>query len=66
MAFAAPISRGAFVYSGDLYVDVGNLNRHKRATVAEISELLRPSLKKAKNAPPVKDQVGHWVHSSSK
>ena len=63
MSAATPVVRGNFIYNGDLHVDVGNLNRHKRATVAEITELLRPSLKKSKNTPPVKDQVGHWYEA---
>ena len=63
MSFAAPSTSGNFLYNGDLHVDVGNFNRHKRATPTEISALLRPDLKKAKAGPPVKDQVGHWVGS---
>lgn len=63
MAFAQPAVRDNFLYNGDLYVDVGNLNRHKRATVAEITEVLRPDLKKAKNGGPVKDPVGHWYEA---
>ena len=63
MFFAAPVVRGNFTYNGDLYVDVGNFNRHKRATVAEISELLRPNFRKRKSVPPIKDQVGHWYEA---
>lgn len=59
MAFAQPAIRDNFLYNGDLYVDVGNLNRHKRAPIAEITEVLRPNLKKAKHGAPVKDPVGH-------
>lgn len=65
MAFASPVSRGNFYYHDGLYVDVGNLNRHKRASVEEIRTILRPDLKKSKKAPltPPKDQVGHWYEA---
>ena len=65
MAFAPPVSRGNFYYHDGLYVDVGNLNRHKRASVEEIRTILRPDLKKSKTAPlaPPKDQVGHWYEA---
>ncbi|KAL8918378.1 MAG: hypothetical protein Q9208_007397 [Pyrenodesmia sp. 3 TL-2023] len=63
MAFAQPAVKDNFLYNGDLYVDVGNLNRHKRATVAEITDVLRPDLKKTKNGGPVKDPVGHWYEA---
>ncbi|MCJ1280675.1 hypothetical protein MMC21_008505 [Puttea exsequens] len=63
MAFAQPVTRGNFLYNGDLYVDVGNLNRHKRVSLAEITEVLRPDLKKSKSGPPLKDPVGHWYEA---
>ena len=65
MAFAPPVSRGYFYYHDGLYVDVGNLNRHKRASVEEIRTILRPDLIKSKNAAlgPPKDQVGHWYEA---
>ena len=65
MAFAPPVARGNFYYHDGLYVDVGNLNRHKRASVEEIRTILRPDLKKSKNASPApsKDQVGHWYEA---
>ncbi|KAL8991568.1 MAG: hypothetical protein Q9169_007834 [Polycauliona sp. 2 TL-2023] len=63
MAFAQPVVRDQFLYNGDLFVDVGNANRHKRASVAEIIEVLRPDLKKPKNATAVKDPVGHWYEA---
>ena len=63
MAFAQPVVKDNFVYNGDLFVDVGNLNRHKRASVAELTEVLRPDLKKPKNAAAVKDPVGHWYEA---
>ena len=65
MAFAAPVVRDQFLYTGgDLFVDVGNLNRHKRASVAEITALLRPDLKKSKGGgEQSKDQVAHWYEA---
>lgn len=61
MSFAPPISQDGFHYNGDLYVEVGNLNRHKRASIAEIGALLRPDLTKSKGKSiPSKDEVGHW------
>ena len=63
MSLAAPVVRGDFVYNGDLYIDVGNLNRHKRATVAEITDLLRPDLANSKTSLPTKDKVGHWYEA---
>ncbi|KAL8912576.1 MAG: hypothetical protein Q9171_002440 [Xanthocarpia ochracea] len=63
MAFAQPVVKDKFVYNGDLFVDVGNLNRHKRASIAELTEVLRPDLKKPKNAAAVKDPVGHWYEA---
>jgi len=62
MSFAYPIARDGFYYNGDLYVEAGNLNRHKRATIPEITAILRPDLKQSKAAPagsPPKDPVGH-------
>ncbi|MCJ1450160.1 hypothetical protein MMC28_000489 [Mycoblastus sanguinarius] len=65
MSFAAPVSKDGFWYNGDLYVEVGGLNRHKRAPVAEITAILRPDLKKSKavTAQPSKDPVGHWYEA---
>lgn len=62
MSFAPPVSRDGFHYNGDLYVEVGNLNRHKRASVAELTELLRPDLVKSKKTPG-KDAFGHWYEA---
>ena len=68
--FASPVSRDSFIYNGILYADVGNSNRHPRAPVDELQNLLRPELagksknaKAAKAAPAAgapKDPVGHW------
>lgn len=65
MTFAPPVSRGEFHYNGNLYVEVGNLNRHERATVEDIMATLRPDLKKPKKGSidPPKDQVGHWYEA---
>lgn len=63
MAVVLPVTNDKFIYNGDLYVNVGNLNHHKRATVAEITGILRPNLKKSKNPTPIKDQVGHWYEA---
>ena len=61
MTLAPPVSRGNLHYNGNLYVEVGNFNRHERASVEEITAILRPDLKKPKKATiePPKDQVGH-------
>ena len=65
MTFAPPVSRGNFHYNGSLYVDVGNFNRHERATVEEVTAYLRPDLKKSKKVSidQSKDQVGHWYEA---
>ncbi|KAI4194776.1 MAG: hypothetical protein LQ350_007572 [Teloschistes chrysophthalmus] len=66
MSFAPPVSRDGFYYNGDLYVETGNLNRHKRASIPEITAILRPELKKAKagtTPEPPKDQVAHWYEA---
>ena len=65
MTFAPPVSRGNFHYNGNLYVDVGNCNRHERATIEEVTAFLRPDLKKSKkvSVDQSKDQVGHWYEA---
>ncbi|KAL8774640.1 MAG: hypothetical protein Q9203_004123 [Teloschistes exilis] len=66
MSFAPPVSRDGFHYNGDLYVETGNLNRHKRASIPEITAILRPDLKKSKagtTVEPPKDQVAHWYEA---
>lgn len=61
MSFAPIISRDGFRYNGDLYVEVGNFNRHKRASIAEFTALLRPDLTKSKGkSSSSKNEVGHW------
>ncbi|CAF9918764.1 hypothetical protein IMSHALPRED_004407 [Imshaugia aleurites] len=66
MSLAPPVSRSNFHYNGDLYVEVGTLNRHKRATIEEITAILRPDLKKKSPKSSIdapKDQVGHWYEA---
>ena len=65
MALVPPVSRNNFHYDGNLYVEVGAFNRHKRATVEDITAILRPDLKKPKKASSdsQKDQVGHWYEA---
>lgn len=59
-ALALPISRDDFIYHGQLYVDAGNMNRHPRASVAELTEFFRPKLSETNATLLPKDQVGHW------
>ena len=61
MSFTAPISRDGFLYDGDLYAEVGNLNRHKRASVTKLKALLRPDL--VTNPNQTQDEVGHWYEA---
>ena len=66
MSLAPPIVRDGFYYNGDLCVEVGNLNRHKRASISEITAILRPDLKKPRATSavsPSKDPVGHWYEA---
>ncbi|MCJ1405395.1 hypothetical protein MMC11_008623, partial [Xylographa trunciseda] len=66
MAFAPPVSHDHFHYNGALYVTTSSHNRHPRASVAEITALLRPALKGSKTrapTPPPKDPVGHWYEA---
>ena len=65
MSFAPPVGRDGFYFNGELYVETGNLNRHKRASIPEITAILRSDLKKPKNAPATspKDPVGHWYEA---
>ncbi|KAL8693536.1 MAG: hypothetical protein Q9218_001661 [Villophora microphyllina] len=66
MSFAPPVSRDGFHFNGDLYVETGNFNRHKRASVPEITAILRPDLKETKagaSAEPPRDQVAHWYEA---
>ncbi|OCK83525.1 hypothetical protein K432DRAFT_178753 [Lepidopterella palustris CBS 459.81] len=60
VTLASPISRDGFIYHSILFADAGNLNHHPRASIAELTSLLRPELSSFKSNEPVKDQVGHW------
>ena len=62
MSFATPISKDGFYYNGDLYAEVGDLNRHKRASIPEIRSVLHPVLDQAQATTQAssKDPVGHW------
>lgn len=40
MSLIPPVVRDHFLYDGDPYVDVGNYNRHERASVSQITDLL--------------------------
>ncbi|MCJ1305684.1 hypothetical protein MMC08_008500, partial [Hypocenomyce scalaris] len=63
MSFAAPVARDSFIFNGDLYVEVDNYNRHKRASILELTALLRPNLKPSKTMPSIPDPVGHWYEA---
>ena len=67
-AFAPPVSRGGCYHNGNLYVEVGTLNRHKGATVqpsrksphfsAQIQDNpIMPQLTRQKIIPPSKDKA---------
>ena len=62
MAFAIPVQRGDFSFNGDLYADAGDFNRHKRATVAELTDILRPDFKKSKaiDGAKARDEPAHF------
>ena len=62
MAFAIPVQRGNFSFNGDLYADAGDFNRHKRASVAELTDILRPELKKSKpiDGAKTRDEPAHF------
>lgn len=65
-AFAPPVHCDGFLYSSFLYADAGNNNHHPRASVAELTALLRPEVAKAKRnkapeiAQPTKDPPWHY------
>lgn len=49
-AFAPPVHRDKFLYSSVLYADAGSDNHHPRASITELTALLRPEAPKAKRA----------------
>ena len=65
MSLASPVGKDGFYYNGsNLYVEVGSGNRHARASIAQLNDLLRPNSKQSKAAAaaaqPIQDKVGHW------
>ena len=64
MSLASPVGKDGFYYNGtDLYVEVGSGNRHARASVAQLNDILRPKQSKAAAAQQVQDKVGHWYEA---
>ena len=63
MSFPTAIIRDKFVYDGSLKVNTGNGILHKRATIPEITQLLRPVVDGANQRPRTRDQVGHWYEA---
>ncbi|KAH0393792.1 hypothetical protein KCU89_g12042, partial [Aureobasidium melanogenum] len=54
------VVRDNFVYNDAFFAQVDDNKRHPRASVAELTSLLRPE---TSSAPPPKDQVGHWYQA---
>jgi hypothetical protein len=54
------VVRDDFVYNDAFFVQVDDNKRHPRASVAELTSLLRPE---ASSASAAKDQVGHWYQA---
>ncbi|CAD0105903.1 unnamed protein product [Aureobasidium uvarum] len=54
------VVRDNFVYNDTFFAQVDDNKRHTRASVAELTSLLRPE---TSSAPPAKDQVGHWYQA---
>jgi hypothetical protein len=54
------VVRDNFVYNDTFFVQVDGDKRHPRASVANLTSLLRPE---TSSAPPAKDQVGHWYQA---
>ena len=54
------VVRDNFVYKDAFFAQVDEDKRHPRASVAELTSLLRPE---TSSAPPPKDQVGHWYQA---
>lgn len=65
-AFAPPVHRDKFLYSSVLYADAGSDNHHPRASITELTALLRPEAPKAKKSKtseitePVRDPPWHF------
>lgn len=63
MSFTAAVGKDGFFYNGsELFVEVGGVNRHPRAAISELTELLRPDKKQLKGA-AAPDKVGHWYEA---
>ncbi|KAH0392653.1 hypothetical protein KCU89_g13233, partial [Aureobasidium melanogenum] len=54
------VVRDNFVYNDAFFAQVDDNKRHPRASVAELTSLLRPE---TSSAPPPRDQVGHWYQA---
>jgi len=54
------VVRDNFVYNDAFFAQVDENKRHPRASVAELTSLLRPE---TSSTPPAKDQVGHWYQA---
>ncbi|KEQ78211.1 hypothetical protein M436DRAFT_69327 [Aureobasidium namibiae CBS 147.97] len=54
------VVRDNFVYNDAFFAQVDENKRHPRASVAELTLLLRPE---TSSTPPAKDQVGHWYQA---
>jgi hypothetical protein len=54
------VVRGDFVYNDAFFAQVDDSKRHPRASVAELTSLLRPE---SSSTPAAKDQVGHWYQA---
>ena len=65
MSLVSPLEKDGFYFNGDLYVEVGVLNRHKRVSIPELRAILRPDLKRSKalQQSQTKDPVGHWYEA---
>jgi hypothetical protein len=54
------VARDSFVYNDAFFAQVDENKRHPRASIAELTSLLRPE---ASSTSPPKDQVGHWYQA---
>jgi hypothetical protein len=61
LGMATPaVVRDNFVYNDAFFAQVDENKQHPRASVVELSSLLRPE---ASSTSPPKDQVGHWYQA---
>ncbi|KAF2456139.1 hypothetical protein BDY21DRAFT_364873 [Lineolata rhizophorae] len=61
-----PIVRSGFAFQWAFLAEVGHMRRHTRASVAELTTLLRPDAKTRKKEENRKDQVWHWWEAQLK